>query len=249
MSSKGLSVIGVTGAAKGPTEKWIKKFDAKYAYGYDTSRELSSFLGIRSIPAAVIVSPSGKIVWQGHPSGLNEKVIKPHLTGAISRPMWEWPKSASSVAKALKKRQFAKATKAAAVLAKKDQQFGTELIASVSSLVKGQVAAIQADFDAGRFLQVIEAGKTAKKSLSGLPEAKSVSEIIARTKSDKTAKRTIALQKRFRAMTAKPPRSRRDAQELIANLKKLQRAAEGTVAAKEAEAFIAGLEANLQRMR
>jgi len=239
----------VTDASKGPTEQWIAKYDAKYAYGYDTKRELSQFLGIRGIPNAVLVSPSGKIVWQGHPAGLKPEIIEPHLNGAISRPMWEWPKSASAVAKALKQRSYSKARTAAVTLAKKDVQFGPELVSSIDALIQGQVDSIQADYDAGRFLQVVEASRRSKKSLSGLPAAKTIREIVAKVNSDKTAKKTVAMQKRLRKLTAEQPRSRREAEKLIVSLRKLQKSAKGTVAATETAEFITSLEALLPRMR
>lgn len=249
MGSKGLSVIGVTSAGKGPTQKWIAKHGAKYAYGYDTSRELSKYLGVSGIPNAVVVSAAGKIVWQGHPSGLTKEIIAPHLAGAISRPMWDWPKNSSAIAKSLKKSAISKAKKAADSLSQSGDAFGKELVACIDAIVDGKVNAIQADFEAGRFLQVSEACKAAKKSLVGLPAAKTVQEISARMKTDRSSKKTIAMQKHLRKMTAEPPRSARDAQKLIEQLKKFQRKAKGTVAAKEAKEAIAGLEALARRAR
>ena len=249
MGSKGLSVIGVTSAGKGPTEGWIKKHGAKYAYGYDTSRALSKFLGVKGIPNAVLVSAAGKVVWQGHPSGLKKEIIAPHLKGAISRPMWEWPKSASSVAKSLKKGSMAKAKKAAETLSQKGDAFGGELVASIDALIEGQVNSIKADFEAGRFLQVQEAAKTAKKSLVGLAAADTIAETVKQMKADMTSKKTIAMQRKLRKLTSEAPRSARDAQKLIAALRKLKARAKGTIAATEAEEAIASLEQLARRSR
>lgn len=249
MGSKGLSVIGVTSAGKGPTTKWIAKHGAKYAYGYDTSRGLSKFLGVRGIPNAVLVSTTGKVVWQGHPSGLTPEIIAPHLKGAVSRPMWDWPKSASSVAKSLKKGSISKARQAAETLSQKGDSFGDELVSCIDAIIEGKVNAIEADFAAGRFLQVSEAGKQAKKSLAGLPAAKTIKETVDKMKADRSSKKTIAMQRRLRKLTAEAPRTPREAQKLIGELKKLQRRAAGTIAAKEALAAISSYEPLSRRSR
>ena len=94
---KGLSIIGVTSEGAGPTEKWVAKKKAAYAYGYDKGGALKRELGVTGIPAAFLVDPSGKIVWQGHPSSLSSNLIEEHIKGATShrgawvqRVWWGW---------------------------------------------------------------------------------------------------------------------------------------------------------------
>ena len=100
--SKGLSIIGVTSESQSSTEPWVSKHGARYAYGYNSGSLKGKFPG--GIPMAILVDPSGNIVWKGHPSSLKDGDIEKALAGALETPMWEWPASAKSVRSSLKKR-------------------------------------------------------------------------------------------------------------------------------------------------
>ena len=85
--SRGLTIIGVTSETEKQTVSWIEKNGAEYAYGYDKGGKLKSALGVRGIPNAVLVNPSGKIVWQGHPTSLTASTVESALDGAITTPV------------------------------------------------------------------------------------------------------------------------------------------------------------------
>jgi len=60
-----------------------------YAVAIDAKDELSKVFGIKGIPHALLVDPSGTIVWEGHPSSLKESQIEKVLTSGLapSRPL------------------------------------------------------------------------------------------------------------------------------------------------------------------
>ena len=46
--------------------------------GYPTAKEkgdLSEYYGVRGVPAAAVVK-GGKVVWRGHPSRINDKMLE-----------------------------------------------------------------------------------------------------------------------------------------------------------------------------
>ena len=76
---KGLVVIGITDEDKKTVEKFRKANPMEYNVAID-KKDIGQKLGITGIPHAFLVDKDGKIVWEGHPSGLNdaeiEKVVK-----------------------------------------------------------------------------------------------------------------------------------------------------------------------------
>ena len=99
--SKGLTIIGVTGEGKGDTEKWVESKGAEYPYGYDKGGKIRSYFGVTGIPHAVLIDPTGTIVWRGNPGGLSNATIEASLGGALAEPLWKWPDAAKKVRQAL----------------------------------------------------------------------------------------------------------------------------------------------------
>lgn len=63
----------------------------------------------RGIPHSWLVGPNGKIVWKGHPAGLNDSIIKKHIVGARVGPKIALPSELSKATKYIKASQFGKA--------------------------------------------------------------------------------------------------------------------------------------------
>ena len=71
-----MTVVGVTREPKDLTEAWVKKHGAMYPYAYDKAGSVMRELGLSGYPSAALVSPSGTIVWTGHPAGLKQDLIE-----------------------------------------------------------------------------------------------------------------------------------------------------------------------------
>ena len=72
---EGLTILGVTEDDKGKTEAWVKAKKAAYPYAFDPGGGLRRWFGINGIPHAVLVDPSGKVVWRGSPFNLEEPIV------------------------------------------------------------------------------------------------------------------------------------------------------------------------------
>ncbi|MCB9834057.1 MAG: redoxin domain-containing protein [Planctomycetes bacterium] len=82
---KGFEVLCVTAEPKAPTEKFIEdtKLTASVALlSQGTNSALMQFYGAKGYPSSALVDPKGKVVWTGHPGGLNGKIIEEHIGGA-----------------------------------------------------------------------------------------------------------------------------------------------------------------------
>lgn len=238
-ADKGLSIVGVTSEGTGPTEKWVEEKGAKYAYAYDKSSALSKFCGVTGIPNAVLVDPSGRIVWQGGPGGLTDDVIEKALVGALKTPMYEWPSDASAVRSALAKSQMKKALDAAAKLE------DTTYADAINGIVSGRVAGLKAAHDAGDYLTAVELADSLKKSLSGLDAADEVAEISKAISSNAEAKKIMKGQAKVRKLRDEKINTKKDVEELLKAAEKLATQFAGTAAGSEADAFAAELRARL----
>jgi hypothetical protein len=244
--SKGLSIVGVTDEGKSKTEPWIEEHKAAYPYGYDKNGKLKRALKLTGYPTAWLVDATGTVVWKGHPGNLRASEIEKHLDGALSRPMWEWPDSFSPVAKALKKKQYAKALEAAEKVSQSEQD-GPKILAAVRGMIAGRLSAVKKAYDDGDFLTAVELAKSAKKSLAGLPEGDEVAVIAKKISKDRDAGSVMKAQKMVRKLTDEPVRSAKDAEELIAQLERISKKNPGTAAAREADEFVASLQKRLGR--
>lgn len=226
-SGKGLSVIGVTSEPSGPTEKWVAKKKAHYAYGYDKGGALKRALGVTGIPAAFLVNPSGEIVWQGHPSGVSSSLIEEHIVGAITKPLYEWSGKAGAIKKSFLKGDFSKALAAAAKLAK-DDPFGEEAADLLQAILTSRVASFQTALEKGDILAVYDGAKALAKGVKGLPEADTLKAMLKTISKDKGMKATMKLQKRLAKVLEEDLRRRKDCDERTAALEKLLKGHDGT---------------------
>ena len=61
---RGLTVLAVTNEGAKPTERFVESTRMAYPYAYDKKSALMRAMGVGPIPHAVLVDPSGTIVWR-----------------------------------------------------------------------------------------------------------------------------------------------------------------------------------------
>ena len=247
---QGLSIIGVTGEAKSNTESWVRAKGVQFPYAYNKGSVLMKELGLTGLPSAVLVSPTGTIVWQGHPGNLQASEVEKNLEGALKTPLWNWPAEASAVKKTLRKKQYAKALAAAEALAGNGNAEGEAIRDAVKAFIAGKAAAVSSLVDKGDYLGATNLAKTVSKSLKGLPEAEEVKAAVARMKADKQSKKIISVQKSVVKLRAELPKVRRQkhAKEMISKLEKLAKKVPDTFAATQVGAFQVQLERMMQKL-
>ena len=162
---------------------------------------------------------------------MSEATIESALVGALPIPIWEWPKEAASVRKALQKADYAKALEAA--LAMKE---GAAYVDTVKAVIQGRLDGLVAAFDEGDFLSASESGTALRKAFKGLPELAKVEEILTRIKEDKDAQTIIKAQEAVLELAAEAEEltKKKDAEKLLDELRKIQQKSAGTFAAKQA---------------
>ena len=238
----------MTGESKANTEPWVKESGATYPYAYDPGNRLFSSLRMESRPSAVLVDPSGTIVYKGHPNSITPDVIEKALSGALTTPVWEWPKEASKVVKHLGKGAYARALAEAEALAQDGLDGADTFVDAVRNLIAGKAKAITGTYERGDYLGAQELARRFRKNLKGLPEEDVVKSTLKNLASG-DAKKVIKAQKSIRKIVAEPPRRKKHALEAIKALEKVAKKAAGTYAETEAKEHIARLEAMAQKMR
>jgi len=219
----------VTSEGKSSTEKWVEQQEAKYAYAYDAGGSLSRYFGVSGIPNAVLIDPSGTVVWQGHPGSLTGGIIKKALDGALEKPMWEWPAATKKLKGYLMKDSYAKALAEAGKLEGPYKGL-------VEAQIAGKLSAVVKAREAGDFLGAQTKGQQGKKHLKGLPEVDQIEVILKELAKDPEAKRVLKGQKKLADVMADVAeiQSKSKAKKLKAELKELCDDYPGTIVDTEA---------------
>ena len=218
--SRGLTIIGVTSETEKQTVSWIEKNGAEYAYGYDKGGKLKSALGVRGIPNAVLVNPSGKIVWQGHPTSLTASTVESALDGAITTPVYEWGGSAKGIKKSFLKGDFAKAISQADKLAEKEP-IGGEIAKMLRAMVANRVAGYEAALERGDVRKANEGAESLVKGVKGLPEEEQLEALIKKISKDKELKEVLKTQDKLADILATEVKKKKECENCIRRLEKL----------------------------
>jgi hypothetical protein len=182
----------VTGETKSSTEPWIESKGVQYAYAYDKGRQLGNRLGVGGIPHAYLINPLGRIVWEGHPGALDDGIIRKHLAGTLSRPMFEWPDSAKAVRRAFAGGKVAKAIEEARDLPEGGKELAAELEAYVHSASAGALKL----YEEGEYMAAESSGALLVDRFADLPEAGELQAMLDRLEDDDPAQAVLAAQKR-----------------------------------------------------
>jgi len=174
----------VTGEGKKDTEPWIADKKVKYAYAYDKGGKLASKLGVGGIPHAFLINAQGKIVWEGHPGELEDKVIQSALDGALPTPLFELPAAATGVKTALQKHNYAAALAEAGKLSEADGGSGLKQV--VQGIVSGRVGSMNAALKDGDFLTALDSATALKKELEDCPRRPSPTRSWPRSRPTRT---------------------------------------------------------------
>jgi hypothetical protein len=218
------------------TERWVASKGAKYPYAYDKGGRLASALRVPGYPDAVLVDPTGTIVWHGHPGALDEATIQAALSGALPKPLWEWSGAAKAVKSAFVKRDLAAALALAAKLTPADG--GPEILAALQAMVRSKVDAMRAAREKGDFRGALDAAAALKKECAGLPEVEDATKLEAELATNAEAKRVLEGQKKVAKIVAKEPSKKKELKAAIEDLVELKKEYAGTYVEVEATALI-----------
>ena len=170
----------MTNESAGQTEDFIEDTGAKYAYAYDKGGKLQRWFGVSGIPHAILVDPTGMIVWRGHPGKLTGADIEPALKGSLATPLYAFGKEAKGVKKALAKGKWAKAVAEADALG----EAGAGLQKSLADLIDMRTAVLDTAWQAGDYRLAERMAETNAKQFADLPQAETAEQILTDLKGD-----------------------------------------------------------------
>jgi thioredoxin-like negative regulator of GroEL len=237
----------VTQEGTSETEKWVANKGAKYAYAYDKGGKLARYFGVEGIPDAVLVDAMGKVVWRGHPGGLEESTIGSALQGALPKPLWEWSGGAKGVKGALLKRSYKSALDQAAKLGEADG--GPEILAAIQGVVKSNVDGLRACFEKGDYLGAQTAAQRLEKDMVGLPEVEEAAKVLSSIAADKNAQNVIKGQQKLAKIRDGENTKRKELEAAIESARKVLKEYPGTYVEKEAGELIASLNGALRSLK
>jgi hypothetical protein len=206
---------------------------------------------VRGIPAAMLIDPTGEVVWRGHPASLSDAVVEKALEGALPRPFFELGKAAKGVQKELAKGELAKALEEARELETDGEDNGAEIRAAVEAMIKAHLEKLRRAREVGDFLRLSERGERLRDGLGDLPESVELQTWLDELDGDKSAQAVIAVQKKIRDLREDVAelRKQKDAEKLIDKLEKLAEEVPGSFAETQAKELISQLQALKAQLR
>lgn len=210
----------MTSEGESQTEAWVEDKGAAFPFAYDPGSKLFRALGASGYPSAYLVDPTGKVVWQGHPSSLDAATIEQHLEGALTRPIYTWSGAAGKVKKAFLKNDFGGAITAAKKLAE-DDPFGVEVEGIVRGILEGRLAMYDGALERGDVLTAYDGYKSLSKGLKGLDEDEHVKAQLKVISKSKEMKAAMKAQEDLAEISAVELRRKKDCDEVVDALEKL----------------------------
>lgn len=119
---RGLVILALSSEAKSALEPFVAQNRIAYPVGCGSST--SGAYGVRGIPDSYLIGANGKVIWNGHPSSLQDAMIEEALTQAVGAgafvPPDDLPESFAAVRAALLKKQYASARRLLERMAERD---------------------------------------------------------------------------------------------------------------------------------
>jgi hypothetical protein len=240
-------VLGVTAAKedRGKTEAWIDELGVEYAYAYFNDEALSNATEHTAYPHAALIDPKGVVVWTGHPSGLTSSEVEKHIKGASKFISYGWSEEFQPVAKAVGKREFAKAVAEVDKLAGKGVASAAEVKASVLAMLDAEVAGMNQALEGGDFYAANTVASALDGKLKGLAQESAVAAVLTRLSTDKAAKEILEGQTKLQKIAQGELRKDKQLQDAIQRAEQLAAKYQGTIVETQAKDFVTKLRGRL----
>lgn len=241
----------MTDESKSETEKWIEQHKPSYPFAYYSGPDLPTFANQRGFPHAILIDPTGEVVWAGHPSSLTGSTIESHLAGAMPIPLHSFPKAAQKVRQAIRKDNLQQALEEARELEADGVEQAAEIVRGVQGMIDLRVAHVERAFEAGNFLKVVERGRPLVDALDELPQAAAIAQLLERVDDDDSAQAVLKAQKKLGELRSEIGKLRKQkaADDLIDDIRAAVADLDGTYAAQEAQALVDRIRELRSRLR
>ncbi|MEO1129877.1 MAG: TlpA family protein disulfide reductase [Planctomycetota bacterium] len=71
-----MTIVGVSAEREDTVRTFMNRMPMRYTVASDPQRRMTSAVGNRGIPHAIVMSPDGIVRWQGHPGTLDAKTVR-----------------------------------------------------------------------------------------------------------------------------------------------------------------------------
>ena len=241
-------MLGVTSATedRGKTEAWIKDLGVEYPYAYFKDDVLSRATEHSAYPHAALIDPQGVVVWTGHPSSLSNGEIEKHIKGASKFISYGWSEEFMPVAKAVGKREFAKAVAEVDKLAAKGVAAAADVKTSVLGMLDAEVAEMNKALEAGDFYAANTVASALDGKLKGLEQAAAIDAVLTRLSTDKQAKEILDGQTKLQKIAQGELRKDKQLEDAIKRAEQLAGKYPGTIVETQAKEFVTKLQDRLK---
>jgi hypothetical protein len=210
----------VTGGFKDQTAEWVRRRGMKYPYADDAEYSLAGPFDIYGLPHAILVAPTGEVLFSGPSDELTEDFLKSKLPGALKKAPCDLPEAVAPVRDALLKGDFTAAHQATEAL-KKETEGREEAAHAVKALfelrLKGAANAQRAGdlLGAGEVLERLRPHLATRADLRA--EFERIEEALRKAPD---AEKILAAQRRLRELT-RPPATKEAAESAVKELETL----------------------------
>jgi hypothetical protein len=229
------------------TRAWMSKRRARYPYGYDRTYRLIGAFNVPSYPYAVLVDSGGLVVWAGSAEELKPAMIKKHLKGSLTEPLWRWPAWAAEVKQAVAAGRYYEAVRLARKIEKAGESRGPSIVRRVETLIEARIKGLERALKNGDFLTVRERGARLEEALAGHQSWLRVVQVQDRLLADQSAQAILKAQVAVRSIRLQPMGTREQVKDSITRLEGLAKKHKGTYAAEQASRYAGFLKAVLRK--
>jgi len=162
-------VLGVSNEPKKLVTETVQKTERKYAIAIVKGEKTDAFYGVKGYPSAYLVDARGRVVWAGHPGGLEEKTISDALAKAAV--VGQLPDAYKDINKQLQKLELGKAWDAAGkALASKSGDKDLERVRSeIEGALKKRMDQAKAAAAAQDFGEAVDLYEEVMTDFEGMP--------------------------------------------------------------------------------
>jgi hypothetical protein len=185
--AKGFEILAISNESRSEIEKFVSELEAKYPIVSESSDSMQAY-GKTGYPAAFLIGPDGRVVWEGHPAGLTEATIEEHLASVRLFP--DLPASLAAIGKSVEKEKYGLALKALLDLIAKEKVPAEDMPAAekvrdwLEWLAASSLEAAQRDLAAGRFYEASLAYERVQVLFKGHEHATEAKALLADLLSD-----------------------------------------------------------------
>ena len=230
---RGLTVVGVTGGEKAPTDEWVARMGARYAYGIDPWYTWDYRFNLFVYPAAILVDPSGIVVWTGHPSALPEDLLRKTLKGALREPLHDWPDAVADVKEAVLVRDYASARELASHHAS-SRPVLDRYVQAVEQLAELDMKAVRRSVASGDLWAAQQLGLTIVDGMRGFPQEPELRRTLAALEANEAERSLVEAQAALISLWYEALWDHRDVDACIERVTALAEAHPDTAVSREA---------------